>query len=101
VAEAKQVMVGADPGDAHVFQDGKDLGEQPVQVSVKPGEKLALIARRGGYKDQPISVDDASEAKIKVKLVPVAVGAGRSKGGGGGKPAPSQSGTDWKVDKNL
>jgi hypothetical protein len=96
VPDTKHVMVGADPGDAHMFLDGKDLGEQPVQVSVKAGEKLALVAKRAGYKDQSITVDDASDAKVKVKLVPAVVAAPRPKGG-----KPGQSGSDWKVDKNL
>jgi serine/threonine-protein kinase len=96
--EARQILIGADPGDAHLFQDGRDLGEQPVSVSVKSGEKLALVAKRAGYKDQTVSVDDASDARVKVKLQPA---AGAPKPRPAGKPAAPAPATDWKVDKSL
>ena len=61
-------LFATDPLDAHVFQDGQDLGSGPLTLDVPVGQKLNIEVRRDGYRPQTMVVDGA-QPKIKVKLV--------------------------------
>ena len=85
--EAKHVLVATDPLDAHVFQDGQDLGSGPLTLDVPVGQKLNIEVRRDGFRPQTMVVDGA-QPKVKVKLVgapPMAHAGGKP---GPAKPAP-------------
>jgi hypothetical protein len=72
VPEVNRVLFACEPLDAHIFQNGQDLGAPPLSVDVPMGQKVTVEVRREGYKSQTI-VLDGSEAKTKVKLEKVAV----------------------------
>ena len=78
--EAKHVLVATDPLDAHVFQDGQDLGSGPLDVDVPVGQELKIEVRRDGYEPQTWW-STARRPKVKVKLVGAA-----PQGQPGGKP---------------
>lgn len=63
----KEIAVGIDPIDAHVFNGEVDLGSSPVLVKVAEGEKLELSVRHDGYKTESITVD-GSQPKLTVRL---------------------------------
>ena len=64
---AQQVLLAAEPIDAHVFRDGTDLGQSPVMLAVEAGKPVALEIRRAGYKSEKITLDGSSAREI-VKL---------------------------------
>jgi hypothetical protein len=66
----KEVLVTVDPSDAKVLRDGQDLGSPPYQLYVNAGETITLVAKRPGYKDQVITLDDRSDSKRVIKLTP-------------------------------
>lgn len=76
--KAVMVVVGTEPVDAHLFRGEQDLGPSPVVLQVVPGEPVALVARRKGYKDAEVSVD-ASEPRAVVRLERARAGVERSK----------------------
>jgi len=65
--EPSHVLFVSDPLDAHVFQDGQDLGAAPLTIDVPQGKKIMVEVRREGYKPETVSLD-GSEKKMKVKL---------------------------------
>jgi serine/threonine protein kinase len=67
----KQVLLAAEPIDAHVFRDGDDLGQSPVMLSIETGKPLDLEIRRDGYKPEKITLDGSNPRAI-VKLGKVA-----------------------------
>ena len=93
-AEAKHVLVASDPLDAHVFQDGHDLGTWPLTVDVPVGQKLNIEIRREGFKSQTLVLDGV-QTRLKVKLMgaaPVAktpAAAGSRRRRAGAQPAPA------------
>jgi serine/threonine-protein kinase len=64
---SKQVMLAAEPIDAHVFRDGEDLGQSPVMLAVEDGKPVALEIRRAGYKSEKRTLDGNTAREI-VKL---------------------------------
>jgi eukaryotic-like serine/threonine-protein kinase len=68
---AKQVLLAAEPIDAHVFRDAEDLGQSPVMLSIEEGKPLALEIRRDGYKPEKITLDGSNPREI-VKLDKIA-----------------------------
>jgi serine/threonine-protein kinase len=64
---SKQVMVAAEPIDAHVFRDAEDLGQSPVMVAVEGGKTVDLEIRRDGYKPEKLTLDGVKTREI-VKL---------------------------------
>ncbi len=67
----KQVLLAAEPIDAHVFRDGEDLGQSPVMLTVEPSKPIALEIRRPGYKPEKVTLDGSIAREI-VKLDKVA-----------------------------
>jgi serine/threonine-protein kinase len=63
----RQVVLAVQPLDAHVYRGEEDLGVSPVVVEVAEGEKLEVMVRRRGYKEQALTLD-SSEPKRSVKL---------------------------------
>ena len=64
---AKQVLLAAEPSDAHVFQGNEDLGQSPVLVSVEAGKAVDLEIRRDGFKPEKLTLDGAKAREV-VKL---------------------------------
>ena len=64
---ATQVLLAAEPIDAHVFRDDTDLGQSPVMLAVEAGKPVALEIRRAGYKPEKITLDGSNTREI-VKL---------------------------------
>jgi serine/threonine protein kinase len=65
--EVKHILFTSEPLDSHVFQNGQDMGAQPLTVEVPKGQKVTVEVRREGFKPQTVTID-GSEAKMKVKL---------------------------------
>jgi serine/threonine-protein kinase len=89
--EAKHVLLATDPLDAHVFQDGQDLGSAPLTLDVPIGQKLTIEIRRDGFKAQTMVVD-GSQPKLKVKLIgapPMAHGGAKPAAGKPASPEPA------------
>jgi serine/threonine-protein kinase len=63
----RQIVLAVQPLDAHVFRGDEDLGVSPVVVEVAEGEKLEVVVRRRGYKEQALTLD-SSVPKRSVKL---------------------------------
>ena len=69
----KQVLLAAEPIDAHVFRDTEDLGQSPVVLTVEDGKPVNLEIRRDGFKPEKITIDGSSAREI-VKLKPARAG---------------------------
>ena len=80
---SKQVMLAAEPIDAHVFRDGEDLGQSPLAVPVEDGKTVELEIRRDGYKPEKVTLDGSNTREI-VKLDKIA------RAGGGYRPPPAK-----------
>jgi serine/threonine-protein kinase len=78
-AAVKQVMLAAEPLDAHVFRGDTDLGASPVVLEVPAGQIVEVEIRRNGYRSETLKLD-GSTAREVVKLDRVA--------SGGARPAP-------------
>ncbi len=74
-AAAKQVMLAAEPLDAHVFRGDADLGASPVVIEVPTGQVVEVEIRRKGYKSESVALDGSSARKV-VKLDRVAPAGG-------------------------
>ena len=74
VVASKQVTIATEPLDAHIFRDGKDLGQAPVNVEVPEGTNVELQIIREGYKNARV-VLDGSEGTQAIKLEKVAAPA--------------------------
>lgn len=66
----KPVVIIAEPIDAEVFRDGNSLGNVPITLNLKAGEKTALEIRKDGYVTKQLSVDD-SQTRVSVKLAAI------------------------------
>jgi hypothetical protein len=65
--DTKEVFLAAEPSDAKVTRDGKDVGALPTALHLKSGESVALVVSRTGYKTQTITLD-GSQPRMLVKL---------------------------------
>ena len=71
VVALKQVTIATEPIDAHIFREGTDLGQSPVNVEVPEGKNVELQIVREGYKNARV-VLDGSEGTQAIKLEKVA-----------------------------
>jgi serine/threonine-protein kinase len=77
-AAPKQVLLAAEPIDAHVFRGTEDLGQSPVMIAVDPGKSVDLEIRRDGYKPEKVTLDGSNAREIvKLDKVPRAGGVYR------------------------
>jgi tRNA A-37 threonylcarbamoyl transferase component Bud32 len=84
-APSKQVVLAAEPSDAHVFSGDTDLGQSPVVVAVEAGQTLALEITREGYKPAQITLDGSKTREVvKLAKAPHVGGAAVS------RPAPAK-----------
>jgi len=67
MAVIRQVALGVEPMDAHVFRDGRDMGTSPVVVDVEEGKNVEIEIRRDGFKSRTIKIDGTAP-KASVKL---------------------------------
>ncbi|MEO8903353.1 MAG: serine/threonine-protein kinase [Polyangiaceae bacterium] len=73
---SKQVVLAAEPSDAHVFNGATDLGQSPVAISVEEGKTIVLEIRRDGYKPEDITLDGTKLREVvKLGKLPRAGGA--------------------------
>jgi serine/threonine-protein kinase len=68
-----QVVLAAEPIDAHVFRGGTDLGQSPVAIEVENGKTVELDISRDGYRPSKITLDGSKTREI-VKLDKLARG---------------------------
>jgi eukaryotic-like serine/threonine-protein kinase len=62
-----QVIVAAEPVEAHAIVNGKDIGASPFVLDVDPKAPVTLRVVRAGYKSKTLTLD-GSESKFTVKL---------------------------------
>ena len=96
-ASSKQVLLAAEPIDAHVFRAEQDLGQSPVMVPVDAGHSVELEIRRDGYKTEKVTLDGSSTREV-VKLGKLARAAGPIRPMPG---KPIQAGTPAKKPKSA
>jgi len=96
-ASSKQVLLAAEPIDAHVFRAEQDLGQSPVMVPVDAGQSVELEIRRDGYKTEKVTLDGSSTREV-VKLGKLARAAGPYRPMPG---KPVQAGTPAKKPKSA
>jgi len=96
-ASSKQVLLAAEPIDAHVFRAEQDLGQSPVMVPVDAGQSVELEIRRDGYKTEKVTLDGSSTREV-VKLGKLARAAGPIRPMPG---KPIQAGTPAKKPKSA
>jgi serine/threonine-protein kinase len=78
---SRQVAIAVDPSDATLYRGDVALeGTPPYLIWVKEGERIELVAKRAGYKDQAVVVDGAQD-KMLVKLGPQGRSSRPSSGG--------------------
>ncbi|MEO6420806.1 MAG: serine/threonine-protein kinase [Polyangiaceae bacterium] len=72
-APSKLILLGVEPRDAKLTRAGKDLGTQPLALTMAAGDApFDIQVSRQGYVTQTIKVD-GNEPKPFVKLAPVVV----------------------------
>ncbi len=87
-AEApREVLLSFEPADTKLFRGDVALDGPPFAVNLKKGESVELVAKRAGYKDTPVVLDDRSERRMLVKLPSLYAGAKPVKPSG--PPAPA------------
>ncbi len=64
----REVLLSIDPADAKLFRGAAPLDGPPFAVSLKGGERVDLVAKRAGYKDLPLTLDEKSERRMVVKM---------------------------------
>jgi serine/threonine-protein kinase len=64
---AEQVVLSVEPLEAHVFQEGVDLGAGPFLFQVPTGQVLTLEIRRAGYHAQVVELDGRKK-RVGIKL---------------------------------
>lgn len=65
------VNLAAEPIDAHVFRGREDLGQIPILIQLRPGQKEHLTLRRAGYKPYPLEVDGSKPSyAIRMERIP-------------------------------
>jgi serine/threonine-protein kinase len=85
VVLSKQVVLATEPIDAHIFNNGEDLGQSPVAVNVDEGKTVELEIRRDGYKPDKITLDGSKTREV-VKLDKLAHGGGAAPARPAAKP---------------
>jgi hypothetical protein len=65
----KKVELTVDPADAHVFQDGRDIGTDKVMIEVGQGSTVDLEIRHEGFQTKKIKLD-GSRGKTSIHLDP-------------------------------
>ncbi len=74
VAQGGAIKVLSNVAAAHVFLDGKDMGQQPVELKdVKPGEHIIEVKSEGYVnREEPVVVNAGSSTVLKIDLNPEA-----------------------------
>ncbi len=63
-SELREVHIVVHPIDARVYDGTTDLGEMPVSVKLRPGEKKEISVARRGYVTRRITVDGSSSRVV-------------------------------------
>jgi eukaryotic-like serine/threonine-protein kinase len=88
-----QVLLGVAPTTAHVFLNGRDLGESPVSIEVTPGATVAVEVRHPKYVTRELELD-GSQGRVSIELER----KGKKKKGSGaarGAKTPSPLSPEW------
>ncbi len=64
-----QVLLGVAPTSAHVFLDGRDLGQSPVSIEVSPGSAVSVEVRHPKYVTRELQLD-GSDVRVSIELEP-------------------------------
>ncbi len=81
---SREVLLSLDPADAKLFRGDAPLDGPPYAVALKAGERAELVAKRAGYKDLPVTLDDRSERRTMAKMQPLYAGTRPPKPAGAG-----------------
>ncbi|HEY2405549.1 MAG TPA: serine/threonine-protein kinase [Polyangiaceae bacterium] len=101
VTISKQVMLAAEPIEAHVFRDGTDLGQSPLAIDVEEGKAVKLSVVLDGYKEQDIQLDGSTTREV-VRLEKLArPGAARPAAPARRAPEPEKAKPAPKKGKSL
>jgi serine/threonine-protein kinase len=82
-ASPVQVLLGVAPTSAHVFLNGRDLGQSPVSIEVTPGSLVSVEVRHPKYVTRELQLD-GSDLRVSIELEPKGKkkkGARASRGG--------------------
>jgi serine/threonine-protein kinase len=66
----RSVALVLSPIDAHVFRGKQDLGQMPITVRIRDGQRVRLSVQRDGYVTQQIDLDGSEDRKV-VELSPL------------------------------
>ncbi len=103
-APTKLILLGVEPRDAKLLRAGKDLGTQPVALTMAAGDPpIEIQVSRQGYVTQTLKID-GTEPKPFIKLAPVSTGAKPpvvKPAGGATPPTPKPGGVDEFKDPFL
>jgi serine/threonine protein kinase len=86
VPAPRRVLIGVAPTTAHVFLEGRDLGQSPVSVDVPPDVQLQVEVRHPDYESQ-LWVLDGSRDRLSIELEPKAKKHGHKNHGKGKRGA--------------
>jgi serine/threonine protein kinase len=70
-AAVKTVTIDTADGPAQVFRAGKLVGATPCQIAARPGERIALVLRRPGFKDLPLEFEPTERRNYTYTLEPL------------------------------
>jgi len=71
IVEKREVQVTVEPVDAHIFQDGKDLGSNFTRIEVEAGKSVTIEVRKSGYETKTLVLDGShSEEKVQLNREP-------------------------------
>jgi eukaryotic-like serine/threonine-protein kinase len=80
---SREILLSFDPADTKLMRGDTPIDGPPFAVTLKAGEHVDLVAKRAGYKDVPLALDDKSERRMLVKMQPLYAGVRPPKPAGG------------------
>ena len=64
VPATRQVLIAAEPGEAHIFRGVEDLGTGPLGIDVPTGQSVELTLKAAGYKDARVVIDGKQPRQV-------------------------------------
>jgi eukaryotic-like serine/threonine-protein kinase len=63
-AAPRQIKIDVDEGRAQVFRGAESLGQTPLDLNVKEGEKIELTLKRDGFEDKNVQFEASGGKKV-------------------------------------
>jgi eukaryotic-like serine/threonine-protein kinase len=60
----RQIKIDVDEGRAQVFRGAESLGQTPLDLNVKDGEKVELTLKRDGFEDKSVQFEPSGGKKV-------------------------------------